>query len=69
MPTVRVHHIPVSLDGWVAGPGQDLEHPLGVAGERLHESVFRTRSGPRTTGAGARRCTTDGPAGRENCPA
>lgn len=27
----------ISLDGFVAGPGQDLEHPLGVGGEALHE--------------------------------
>jgi dihydrofolate reductase len=27
----------ISLDGFIAGPDQDLEHPLGVGGERLHE--------------------------------
>jgi dihydrofolate reductase len=27
----------VSLDGFVAGPDQSREHPLGVGGERLHE--------------------------------
>jgi len=26
----------MSLDGFVAGPGQSPEHPLGVGGERLH---------------------------------
>jgi len=26
----------MSLDGFVAGPGQSTEHPLGVDGERLH---------------------------------
>ncbi|HEY3528802.1 MAG TPA: dihydrofolate reductase family protein [Nocardioides sp.] len=26
----------VSLDGFIAGPGQDLEHPLGIGGEGLH---------------------------------
>ncbi|MGA8247431.1 MAG: dihydrofolate reductase family protein [Nocardioides sp.] len=26
----------VSLDGFMAGPDQDLEHPLGVGGEKLH---------------------------------
>ncbi|HZT15219.1 MAG TPA: dihydrofolate reductase family protein [Gaiellaceae bacterium] len=30
-------NITMSLDGYVAGPGQSLEHPLGVGGERLHE--------------------------------
>ncbi len=29
--------ISVSLDGYVAGPRQTLEHPLGEGGERLHE--------------------------------
>ena len=31
--------ISMSLDGFVAGPSQDLENPLGVGGERLHEWV------------------------------
>jgi len=30
----------MSLDGFVAGPGQDVENPLGVGGMRLHEWVF-----------------------------
>ena len=30
----------ISLDGFVAGPGQSLEHPLGVGGERLHQWAF-----------------------------
>lgn len=32
--------IAMSLDGFVAGPGQDTDHPLGVGGMRLHEWVF-----------------------------
>ncbi len=32
--------ITMSLDGYVAGPGQDLEHPLGVGGMELHEWFF-----------------------------
>lgn len=32
--------ISVSLDGFVAGPRQSLEEPLGVGGEGLHEWVF-----------------------------
>jgi len=31
--------ISMSLDGYVAGPRQSVEHPLGVGGERLHEWV------------------------------
>lgn len=32
--------ISLSLDGYVAGPHQSVEHPLGVGGMRLHEWVF-----------------------------
>lgn len=32
--------ISVSLDGFVAGPNQSVEEPLGVGGERLHEWVI-----------------------------
>lgn len=32
--------ISMSLDGFVAGPAQSIEHPLGVGGMRLHEWVF-----------------------------
>ncbi|HEV7961642.1 MAG TPA: dihydrofolate reductase family protein [Actinoplanes sp.] len=45
MPKLRVHNIAMSLDGYAAGPAQDLQHPLGVGGERLHEWVFATRTG------------------------
>src|SRR5688572_11143629 len=30
----------MSLDGFVAGPDQSVEHPLGVGGTQLHEWVF-----------------------------
>jgi len=30
----------ISLDGFMAGPDQDLEHPLGVGGEALHRWHF-----------------------------
>ena len=29
----------MSLDGFIAGPNQSVEHPLGSGGERLHEWV------------------------------
>src|SRR4051794_15663117 len=32
--------ISMSLDGYVAGPNQTLEEPLGQGGERLHEWAF-----------------------------
>ena len=30
----------MSLDGFVAGPGQSVDNPLGIGGMRLHEWVF-----------------------------
>jgi dihydrofolate reductase len=32
--------ISMSLDGYIAGPEQSLENPLGIGGEGLHEWVF-----------------------------
>ena len=32
--------ISISLDGFIAGPDQSLENPLGIGGEALHEWVF-----------------------------
>lgn len=32
--------ISMSLDGYVAGPGQSVDNPLGIGGMRLHEWVF-----------------------------
>ena len=32
--------ISMSLDGFVAGPGQSVANPLGIGGMRLHEWVF-----------------------------
>ena len=39
MSKVRAH-ISVSLDGYVAGPNETQEEPLGVGGEQLHEWMF-----------------------------
>jgi len=36
--------ISMSLDGFVAGPNQTLEKPLGEGGERLHEWAFAVAS-------------------------
>ena len=33
-------HISISLDGFVAGPNQSEENPLGAGGERLHDWVI-----------------------------
>lgn len=42
MGKVRVNGFAVSADGFGAGAGQCLEHPLGVGGEALHEWSFET---------------------------
>jgi dihydrofolate reductase len=44
MPKLRVHNFSVSLDGYGAGPHQDLDNPLGVGGTRLHEWAFASRN-------------------------
>jgi dihydrofolate reductase len=46
---VRVH-ISASIDGYVAGPNQSMEEPLGEGGERLHDwlvvlKAWRAQSG------------------------
>jgi dihydrofolate reductase len=35
-------HISMSLDGFVAGPNQSVENPLGEGGMRLHQWAFAT---------------------------
>jgi dihydrofolate reductase len=40
MPKLRFR-IAMSLDGFVAGPQQSVQSPLGVGGERLHAWAFR----------------------------
>jgi dihydrofolate reductase len=50
MGKLRVHNMAISIDGYGAGPNQDLGNPLGVGGERLHEWVFKTRYGRRMIG-------------------
>lgn len=50
MSKVRVHNLAMSLDGYVAGPNQSLNDPLGVGGTGLHKWVFATRSGRQMMG-------------------
>ena len=33
-------HMSISLDGFVAGPGQSLDDPIGIGGMRLHQWHF-----------------------------
>lgn len=44
MTRVRVHSFAVSIDGYGAGPNQDIDHPMGVGGEDLHQWAFATRT-------------------------
>jgi dihydrofolate reductase len=39
VPKLRLR-IAMSLDGFVAGPSQSVDNPLGVGGMRLHEWAF-----------------------------
>jgi dihydrofolate reductase len=50
MPKLRVHNFALSLDGYAAGPDQDLDNPLGVGGLRLHEWFYPTRTFQRMVG-------------------
>src|SRR5262245_1193825 len=43
MAKLRVSNFAVSIDGYGAGPHQDLENPLGVHGPELMEWFFNTR--------------------------
>jgi dihydrofolate reductase len=40
---LRVQSFAISIDGYGAGPGQDLQNPLGVNGPELMECFFHTR--------------------------
>ncbi len=50
MPKVRVSSFSISIDGYGAGPGQDLENPLGVGGPELFDWFFHTRTWKRMHG-------------------
>jgi dihydrofolate reductase len=43
-------HIAISLDGYVAGPDQTEEQPLGVGGERLHDWIVELEAWRREHG-------------------
>jgi dihydrofolate reductase len=44
MAKLRVHCFTVSLDGYGAGPDQDVDHPLGVGALDLHKWMIPTRT-------------------------
>lgn len=44
MTQVRVESFTISLDGYGAGPRQDLDNPLGIGGTDLHQWALATRT-------------------------
>ena len=50
MGKVRVAAFSISLDGFGAGPGQDLKNPIGVRGHELHSWLFPTETFQKITG-------------------
>jgi dihydrofolate reductase len=44
MAKLRVQSFSISIDGYGAGPHQDLANPMGVGGMALHEWAFTTRT-------------------------
>jgi len=51
MSKLLVRNYSISLDGFGAGPSQDLENPLGIDGQLLHQWIFATRNGRQMIGA------------------
>ncbi len=60
MSKLRVQSFGVSIDGYSAGPNQDLQNPLGVGGPELMEWLFHTRMFQKMHGQG------EGEAGVDN---
>lgn len=44
MPRLRVQSFGITLDGFAAGPRQDLENPLGVGGPEIMQWFMHTRT-------------------------
>jgi hypothetical protein len=56
-----VLYMSMSLDGFIAGPDDGMEHPLGRDGHRLHDWLSDGGTDPACTGphrGPARRCST-----------
>jgi dihydrofolate reductase len=64
MSRLRVNAFGISVDGYGAGPNQDLANPMGVGGMALHRWVFGTKTFQKMAGefAGS---LIDGEPGRE----
>src|ERR1041384_856829 len=63
MSKLRVLNFAISIDGYGAGPNQDLENPLGVRGPELMEFFFQTHVWRKMHGLG------DGEMGVDNAMA
>lgn len=50
MSKVKVAAFSLSLDGFGAGPKQDIDNPLGIRGHELHHWMFKTRMFHHMTG-------------------
>jgi dihydrofolate reductase len=50
--TQLILDLSISLDGYVAGPNQSLEDPLGVGGRQLHEWAFAAEAWRESHGLG-----------------
>jgi dihydrofolate reductase len=48
MTRIRVESFTISLDGYGAGPDQDINNPLGIGGTELHPWLRQTRTFQRT---------------------
>lgn len=64
MSKVRAH-ISVSLDGYVAGPNQSMENPLGEGGESLHEWLVALKAWREASGMGGGEENASSPVVRE----
>jgi len=51
MPRLVVRSFSISIDGYGAGPSQDLENPLGIGGLEMFDWVFHTRTWQRQHGS------------------
>ncbi len=52
MSRLRVQSFSVSIDGFGAGPSQDLQNPLGVGGPEMFDWFFHTRTFQKMHGTG-----------------
>ena len=59
MNTVR-STISMSVDGYITGPDDNHDHPLGVEGERLHDWMFDPESAANEINAHVRREMSEG---------